>query len=287
MVCILVTHHISISAQVTMLKGIVKDTKNMSVPNARIALHLYKDSSVIQRTITDENGSFRFTALADNTYFISAASAGYYDKTSLKFSVVHGVIPFDTLKTIMTESAVVLNTVTVSSRKPLVENKPGKTVVNVDAFLNNTGSSLLEVLGNSPSVDVDITGTINIKGRSGALIYVDGKQNYLSGSALVNFLSTIPASQVDQIEIMSQPSARYDAAGNSGIINIKLKKNRLAGYTANVSASYMQGVYPRSSASAVLNYRFRYQANCMGMLSPHCCCCLSWRMLSSMVPANR
>lgn len=242
-------------AQDFSLKGVVTDNIKIPLPNASLALHVTKDSSVIQQTMADDKGLFRFIGIADGTYFITASSSGFLNKKSLNFTIKNGNCPLDTLKIFLQRRDGILNAITVTSRKPLIENKPGETIVNVDAFLNNSGSSLLEVLGNSPNVDVDINGSINVKGKSGVLVYIDGKQNYLSGAALMNYLNSIPAAEVDQVEIMTQPSARYDAAGNSGIINIKLKKNKQVGFNANLSASYMQGFYPRTLNSLVVNYR--------------------------------
>jgi hypothetical protein len=242
-------------AQRINLTGLVTDNKGVPVPQASLELRASKDSSSVQQTMTDQKGFFNFTVIFDDTYFISASSSGFLNTRGLNFIITNGNVPFDSLKIILTPSEKILTAVTVTSRKPLIENKPDKTVVNVDAFLNNAGSSLLEVLGNSPNVEVDFNGSINVKGRAGVLVFIDGKQNYLTGAALINFLNGITASQVDQIEIMTQPPARYDASGNSGVINIKLKKNKQTGLTTNLSVSYMQGFYPGTLNSLAINYK--------------------------------
>ena len=243
------------SAQKNNFKVLVTDNAKNPVAAATLELHLSADSSIIQQTVTNEAGIFQFNNIADGTYFIIAGSGGFLTRKGLNFTIAKGSSHFDTLKVVLVHSDKILNTVTVASRKPLIENRPDKTIVNVDAFLNNAGSSILDVLGGSPNVDVDINGSINVKGRPGALVFIDGKQNYLTGTDLINYLNSIPASQVDQIEIMTHPSARYDAAGNSGIINIKLKKNKQVGLNANLSLSYMQGFYPRTLNSLILNYK--------------------------------
>jgi hypothetical protein len=128
-------------------------------------------------------------------------------------------------------------------------------VVNVDASPTNAGATALEVLEKSPGVTVDRDGNISLKGRQGIIVLMDGKQTYLSGQDLANLLRNMPASQLDQIEIMTQPSAKYDAAGNSGIINLRTKKNLQRGFNGSISLSYVQGRYPKSPNSVNFNYR--------------------------------
>ena len=155
----------------------------------------------------------------------------------------------------MTEVTKTLREVTIRSNKPMIENKIDKTIINVDAFLNNAGNTVLDALNNAPNVDVDINGNISVKGKPGVMIFIDGKQNYLVGSDLSNFLRSISASQVELIEIMTQPSAKYDASGTAGVINIKLKKNKQVGFNTTVNMNYTQGIYPKSTSSLILNYK--------------------------------
>ena len=122
-----------------------------------------------------------------------------------------------------------LQEVTVAAKKPLIEQKIDRTVVNVDASPTNVGSSALEVLEKSPGISVDKDGNISLKGKDGVMVLVDGRQTHLSGADLANMLRNMNANQMDQIEIMTNPPAKYDAAGNAGIINIKTKKNKQIG----------------------------------------------------------
>lgn len=145
--------------------------------------------------------------------------------------------------------------VTVQARRPLIENKIDKMVVNVDASPTNAGATAMEVLEKSPGISVDRDGNISLKGKQGIIVLMDGKQTYLSGQDLANLLRSMPASQLDQIEIMTQPSAKFDASGNSGIINLRTKKNTQMGFNGSVSVSYVQGRYPKSPNSFNFNYR--------------------------------
>lgn len=146
-----------------------------------------------------------------------------------------------------------LNTVTITGKQKFVERKIDRTVVNVDALIGNAGSNALEVLQRSPGVSVDQDGLIRLKDRSGVTVYIDDKPTYLSGADLENYLKSLPAGALKQIEIMTNPPAKYEAAGNSGIINIVTKKNKLSGIYGNVSTSLQQGQYTRSNNSLNLN----------------------------------
>jgi hypothetical protein len=149
----------------------------------------------------------------------------------------------------------VLDTLTFISRKPPIELKAGKTVVNVDASVTNTGATVLEVLEKTPGLSVDKDGNVSIKGRPNAMILIDGKQTYLPPSEIASLLSGMNASQVDQIEIMTTPGAKYDAAGSTGMINIKTKRTKTRGFNGSITSSYGQGVYPKFNNNLLLNYR--------------------------------
>jgi hypothetical protein len=148
----------------------------------------------------------------------------------------------------------VLKEVTVTSKKPAIQLLPDKIVINVDASVTNTGATMLEVLEKSPGVTIDRNGNISLKGKQGVLIMIDGKHSHVSGTDLNNLLSGMTASQVDQIEIMDNPPARYDASGNAGIINIKTKKNRQKGFNGNLSLALGQGRFSRTLNSINLNH---------------------------------
>lgn len=149
----------------------------------------------------------------------------------------------------------VMQEATVTGRVPPVERKRDRTIINVEASPTNTGSTVLEVLERSPGVTVDRNGGISLNGKPGVLVMIDDKPTYLTGDDLNNLLSSMNSAQVAKIELISNPPARYDAAGNAGIINIKTKRNSNEGFNGSLSTSYAQGVYPKSNNSLVLNYK--------------------------------
>jgi outer membrane receptor protein involved in Fe transport len=148
-----------------------------------------------------------------------------------------------------------LGQVTVVGKRPLIENKIDKTVVNVDASPTNAGLTALEVLEKSPGVMVDNDGNVSLKGKQGVVIMIDGKPTYLSPQALANYLKNMPASQLDQVEIMSQPPAKYDASGNSGIINLVIKKSKNNGFNVSLTASAIVAKYFKSPNNLTFNWR--------------------------------
>ncbi|HWR32806.1 MAG TPA: outer membrane beta-barrel family protein, partial [Chitinophagaceae bacterium] len=148
-----------------------------------------------------------------------------------------------------------LKAVTVSSKKPMVEVKADKTILNVEGTINATGNDALELLRKSPGVMVDKDDNISLAGKNGVRIYVDGKPTPLSGSDLSNYLKSLQSAQIEAIEIITNPSAKYDAEGNAGIINIRLKKNKAFGTNGSVNAGYNIGVYSKYNGGISFNHR--------------------------------
>jgi iron complex outermembrane recepter protein len=148
-----------------------------------------------------------------------------------------------------------LATVTVTGKRPLIEQKIDRTVVNVEAMVSNAGTTALDVLENAPGVSVDKDGNISLKGKQGVIVLVDGRPTQLSAADLANMLRNMNSNQMDQVEIMTNPPAKYDASGTSGIINIKTKKIITAGTNGSATVTYMQGKYPRINEGFTLNHR--------------------------------
>ncbi len=236
------------------IKGNVKDNfSRHDIDAATIAIVSVKDSTLIKATITDKEGNFSFENVNKGTYRILATSQGYKKSYSPIINVEGLNIELGTL--FLATEATSLREVLVVSKKAFIERKIDKTVINIDASILNAGGTAMEILEASPGVSVDKDGAISLKGKSGVNIMIDGKPAYLSGQQLTDLLKRMPASGLDQIEIMTNPSAKYDAAGNSGIINIKTKKNKTKGFNANVSTSYGQNISFNTNNSININYR--------------------------------
>ncbi|MCW3093492.1 MAG: TonB-dependent receptor [Ferruginibacter sp.] len=225
---------------------------NSPVERASISILKVKDSALVKIEISRKDGSFEVDHLREGNFIVSFSGVGY--KTIYKnVTITPTPINFGNIQ--LELSGTKLADVTVIGKRPLIENLIDKTVVNVDASPTNTGLSAMEVLEKSPGVTIDNNDNISVKGKSGVIILIDGKPSYLSGQDLANYLKNMPSNQIDQIEIMTQPSAKYDASGNSGIINIKTKKNKANGFNGNLSTSAIFANYFKNTNSLNFNWR--------------------------------
>ncbi len=235
--------------------GTVTDGDTRTVELATITLKNAADSSVAKMGVADKTGHYSFEGLAEGRYFVSISAVGHEPGTSMVFSISAANPSVEVPSIELVPVAKAVSGVTVTARKPLIEQKIDRTVVNVDASITNVGNSALEVLEKAPGITVDKDGNISLKGKQGVQIYIDGRPSYLSGADLANLLRSMTASQLEQLEIMTNPPAKYDAAGNAGVINIKLKKNKQFGYNGSITAGFTQGRYPRTDDNASFNYR--------------------------------
>lgn len=237
------------------ISGTIIDGGVKTIESATITLHRAKDSSVAKMSVASKEGKYEFDGIGEGQYFVSVTAVGHSKGFSGTFEI-NSANTSVALKTIeLVPQAKSLGVVTVASKKPLIEQKIDRMVVNVEASITNVGATALEVLEKSPGVSVDKDGNISLKGKQGVQVYIDGRPSYLSGADLANLLRNMNANQLDQIEIMTNPPAKYDAAGNSGIINIKTKKTKQFGYSGSISLGYGQGRYPKWSESVNFNYR--------------------------------
>jgi hypothetical protein len=209
-------------------------------------------TGALQNSVSNKKGLSVFYISLSEAYVLHVYSLGFRQQDiPLTASIIAAKEYSITLK----PEANNLGEVSVRTRKPFIEQARGKTIVNVEASVTNAGTTVLEVLEKSPGVMVDRNGGISLQGKTGVLVLIDDKPTYVSGSDLNNLLSGISSSQVDQIELMTNPPARYDASGNAGIINIKTKKNKQVGMNGTLSSTISQGVYPKANNSLALNYR--------------------------------
>jgi iron complex outermembrane recepter protein len=239
----------------TEVSGTVIDSKNAPIDAANISMVRATDSTLVKMAISDKQGRFYFSAIPYGNYFVTVTTVNSIPVHSKCFQITveSSQILLGTIQ--MEIQSKNLNAVVVTGKKQVVEQKIDRLVINVDASVTNTGATALEVLEKSPGVSIDKDGNISLKGMPQVLIMIDGKPTYLSGTELTNMLVNMNASQLTQIEIMSNPSAKYDAAGNAGVINIKTKKSLTQGFNGSIILGYGQGVYPKSNNSLMLNYR--------------------------------
>ncbi|MBS1915872.1 MAG: TonB-dependent receptor [Bacteroidetes bacterium] len=237
------------------ISGTVSDESKKPIESATVSLLKPTDSSVVKTTVSDKTGNFVIENIKEGKYLTSVTAVGHATFYSSLIEISSATPSVDLKNIFLSAQTKNLQQVEVVAKKPFFEQKADKMVVNVDAAPSNAGSSVMDVLEKSPGVAVDKDGNISLKGKQGVVIMIDNKPTYLSATDLANYLKSLPASAIDQLEIMTNPSAKYDAAGNSGIINIKTKKNKAKGFNGSVTLTHTQGVYPKPSGSINLNYR--------------------------------
>ncbi len=233
--------------------GRVADEAGKPVSFASVILLAATDSVVAATELTDEKGEYHLTPAANGSYVVKVIMAGYEHELSSAIMVTGAdvAVPDIILHTKTTN----LKEVSVRAQKPFVEVHADKLVVNVENSIVNTGSNALEVLARSPGVRVDNNDNISLKGKQGVNVMINGKVQPIGGEELANMLKSMPANAIESIELISNPSAKYDAAGTAGIINIKMKRDKKVGLNGSVNASYAQGVYGKTSWGFNGNYR--------------------------------
>jgi iron complex outermembrane recepter protein len=236
------------------ISGNVKDQQGKAISGSTVSLLNAKDSSVVKLAVSNNDGHYSFNPIKQGKYVVSITHVGYARSYSPAFEF-SGAGETDAPGMQLNKSAAELKGVTVTSKKPMVEVRADKTILNIEGTINATGNDALELLRKAPGVTIDKDDNISLAGKNGVQVYVDGKPSPLSGADLAAYLKTLQSAQIEAIELITNPSAKYEAAGNAGIINIKLKKNKSFGTNGSVSAGYNIGVYPKYNGGISLNHR--------------------------------
>lgn len=239
------------------ISGTVRDAGNQSLPGATVRLLKTSDSTLVAGEITDVSGNFSFINLQTNTYMLVISAVGQKDFTStvLTIDAGHSTITLPAIILVPAKS-IELGEVVVKAKKPLIEQEMDRTIVNVGSMIGSATSNTFDLLSKTPGVSVNANGEISLNGRSGVMVLIDGRSTYMSGADLAAYLKSLPGGVLDKIELMDNPPARYDAAGNA-VIDIRLKKTRAGGLTGSVALGGSQGRYARSNDALNLNYNRR------------------------------
>jgi iron complex outermembrane recepter protein len=244
----------SLSLQAQKIKGSITDASGKAQEFATITLLKAQDSTLMKGAITDIDGNFELENIAEGKYFINASMVGFKNYASKPFDF-DGKTDMSVDKIALQGLDTELKEVTVVARKPMIEVKADRTVFNVESSPTAAGLNALELLRKSPGVNVDKDENIQLKGKSNVIIYINGKPSNMSGRDLSAFLKGLTANDIEAIEMISNPGARFDAEGNAGIINIRLKKNKKLGTNGNIAAGYQYGLTPKYDGSLSLNHR--------------------------------
>jgi iron complex outermembrane recepter protein len=231
------------------------NNQQTAVENATVELRKAKDSSLVKTALSDKTGKVVFENIRFDNYFIKSSLVNFTTQFSAAFSISETNASVSIPSIAMEPGSVQLGNVTVNSRKPFIQKLSDRIVVNVEGSIISAGSSAMDVLERSPGTNVDQNDNITLRGKSGVIVMIDGKPSPMTGADLANYLKALPASALERIDIITNPSAKYDAAGNSGIIDIRMKKDQRFGINGTFSTGYGQGVYPKANGGSTFNYR--------------------------------
>jgi iron complex outermembrane receptor protein len=235
------------------MEGSVKDKAGKPISNASVILKKTVDSGIIKISLSDKDGKFVFNPLHPGNYFISISHVGFVPVYSSLFNL-HDTAAIR-IDLVMDKTIAALKEVVVVSRKPMIEVKADKIILNIENSVTAVGQNALELLRKSPGVTIDKDENLKLNGKNGVQVYIDGRPSPLTGKDLGDYLQSVPSSLIEAIEIISNPSAKYDAAGSAGIINIRLKKSKSYGTNGSVTAGYNIATYSKYNASISLNHR--------------------------------
>jgi len=233
------------------VKGTVKsEITKLPVKFANAALFSLRDSSVVSGVVADESGNFVMENLPYGRYYLVIDFIGFYKKVIPDIKLFPQKKEFDVGIILLKDASENLDEVVVSGERNLVEYKIDRKVINISKNINSSGGTLVDALENAPSVQVDIDGNVTMRGSSNFQVLIDGKPSVLDAN---DILQQIPASAVENIEIITNPSVKFDPDGTTGIINIIMKKTHKSGLTGVINASV--GTGDKYSTDFLLNYK--------------------------------
>jgi outer membrane receptor protein involved in Fe transport len=239
-------------AQVSIEGQLLQTTDKKPVGFATVSLFSFPDSSMLAGLLTDEKGGFAFKGLKAGSFKIRASYVGY-ESVWTELIVLKNNDAFRKLKVLIQPKTKLLNDVTVTGERSYMQQTVDKKVYNIARDLNSVGGNAADVLGNIPSVALDMDRNLTLRGNSSVTVLIDGKPSSLTGANRQAVLEQLQASDIEQVEVITNPSAKYDPDGIAGIINIILKKNRKAGFTGN--AGFNVGNNHKSQENFALNYK--------------------------------
>ncbi|WP_425077542.1 TonB-dependent receptor domain-containing protein [Psychroserpens sp. S379A] len=234
---------------VKVIGSLIEEDTKQPVPYATVAIYNSETKVIISGSTTDDLGKFNIPITNTNVYF-EISFMGYKTKTITTFTITNGVIDLGTIQ--LASDSQALDEVIVTGEVSKTVFKLDKRVFNVGKDISSTGVSALEVLNNVPSVNVNIEGEVTLRGSGGVQILINGKPSVLADQSS-NALGTITADMIESVEVITNPSAKYEASGTSGILNIILKKEDKKGWNGSISAN--TGIPDNHSIGGSLNRR--------------------------------
>lgn len=243
------------STAFSQISGTLKDEKGQSVSYANVALLHATDSSLLTGAVSDAEGRFQLKSPEQGNYLLRLSAIGFAPLYTPSFTSEGNSFTKDFGVIVLREDVQLLQEVSVESMRPTIIAEADKMVVSVEGTAMAAGSTAFDVLERSPGVWIDQDGNIQLNGQAGVRVMIDGRLTYLSAKELQNALEGMSAENIKNIELINNPSAKYDAEGTSGIININLKKNTLGGLNGSVHGGYQYNGLTGYSGGANINYK--------------------------------
>ncbi|MBL7943386.1 MAG: TonB-dependent receptor, partial [Flavobacteriales bacterium] len=236
-----------------LITGTITDGNAQPLEFVNVLLLNAADSAMVKGAVTDATGRYEFESVNAGSYMVKCMIIGFETNTTETISLSDKNVELPPIA--LTGTATEVGEVQVAAIRPMIEVKPDMTVFNVENTINSTGNTALELLRKSPGVTVDNNNNVMLKGRQGVQIWIDGKPAPLDGDALAAMLQNMQSSEIAAIELISNPGAKYDAAGTAGIINIRLKKNKNFGTNGTFGLGVAYGLHLRENGTLSINHR--------------------------------
>lgn len=231
---------------------VVDETSGDPVGFASAALLVQGSNAYVKGMQTVDDGKVLFTDITPGTYVVRITYVGYENRVTENVVVEAGKT-VDLGRILLKPVGELLEEVVVEGTPPAMELGIDRKIFNVAESTLSVGGTATDLLANVPSLQVDMDGTVSLRGSSSVRVLINGRESALAGSDVTQFLQSLPANAVERIEVVTNPSSKYDAEGQSGIINIVLKKNTYLGF--NGSANFSGGSYNNYMAGINLNFR--------------------------------
>lgn len=235
------------------IKGKVVNENQEAIANASVYLLTATAKGVLKTGLTNDAGEYTFENYPQGRMVIEISAVGYAKSLSAEFDGKDNTINIGTI--VLASQQKEIDAVTITGQLPMIQSKNGKLIMNVENSTVSAGNNALEVLQRAPGVNVDKDNNISLMGQQGVNVMIDGRQTYMSGEQLATFLKSTDGSQIKSIELSTTRSAKEDAEGSAGIINIVMKKNKLEGFNGTFVASGAYGRKARGNTSLNLNYK--------------------------------
>ncbi len=251
--CAIYCAGIAMANQQHLIRGKVVNEKNEVVSNASVYLLTATAKGILKTTVTNEVGEYSFLDYPEGTMVVEVSAIGYAKYMSVEFEGKGNTILLPTV--VLNTKQQEIDAVSIVGQLPTIQSKNGMLVMNVENSTISAGNNALEVLKRAPGVNVDKDDNISLMGQQGVSVTIDGRQTYMTGDQLASLLKSTDGSQIKSIELSTTRSAKNDAEGAAGVINIVMKKNKIEGFNGTFMASGAIAKKTRGNTSLNLNYR--------------------------------